>query len=672
MGISIEQYRARIGTFAARKCSRSEETRPVVFDQNTENSETLQPVLCSISWKTTSLGILLVILSALCHSQLLIIGGVESHPGPESVDDVLAALCVGAPDTSIRDCIRLYRKEATTVQHKKAFAKCDKSTLLETMEYLNVSGQDEYTKESVINKFIVRIQNLLPDTCRMCKAEYCTKLKEVTILSCSLCGQAAHNDCIAQKMGMDREQLEDLRKEEAQIRINPLEIPGCHYLCGPCEESVIPSTEAGKLKRRKHTLTTDSQSDIVFQETQEGTDHVSQSQETNDESNPTASQIDSTESSSHHEDELSTVDPPTNQLPTRGEPGGNSRTQAPEQSQNKSQGICSFFRKGTCRYGISGRGCPKQHPKAYRKLVLHGTRGPRGCNKGNACENFHPKCADNLKLLVNVFHKSTPEKMMETFLSVCLEIVKEVIPLKRQSNGTKSRKAHRIPRHRRNLMRTRQNIQLASCHSDSRRNALNKRLIEIEKQLQASHKAQSEAEEKKAVERISSNSKYFYSYAKRFSNIKVGIGPLLDAANTLVSCPKRISEMLSEQYSSVFSRPKCDISDINNLFEDEVPNLNGISDIDFGEEDLIEAMGEFACNSAAGPDGFPAMMLNKCRTSLAYPLFLIWRKSVNEGIVSNSCKLGNIIPIHKGKSRAIAKNYRPVALTSLLVETFER
>ena len=32
------------------------------------------------------------------------------------------------------------------------------------------------------------------------------------------------------------------------------------------------------------------------------------------------------------------------------------------------------------------------------------------------------------------FHKSTPEQMMETFLSVCLEIVKEVIPLKRQSN----------------------------------------------------------------------------------------------------------------------------------------------------------------------------------------------------------------------------------------------
>ena len=56
---------------------------------------------------------------------------------------------------------------------------------------------------------------------------------------------------------------------------------------------------------------------------------------------------------------------------------------------------------------------------------------------------------------------------------------------------------------------------------------------------------------------------------------------------------------------------------------------------------------------------------------IAYPLFFIWRKFVNEDIVPNNCKLGNIIPIHKGKSQAIAKNYRPVALTSLLVKTFE-
>ena len=45
---------------------------------------------------------------------------------------------------------------------------------------------------------------------------------------------------------------------------------------------------------------------------------------------------------------------------------------------------------------------------------------------------------------------------------------------------------------------------------------------------------------------------------------------------------------------------------------------------------------------------------------------------MNGGTVPDICKKANITPIHKGKSRAIPKNYRPVALTSLLVKIFEK
>ena len=45
---------------------------------------------------------------------------------------------------------------------------------------------------------------------------------------------------------------------------------------------------------------------------------------------------------------------------------------------------------------------------------------------------------------------------------------------------------------------------------------------------------------------------------------------------------------------------------------------------------------------------------------------------MNTGLVPATCKFANIIPIHKGKSRAEAKNYRPVALTSLLIKIFEK
>ena len=84
--------------------------------------------------------------------------------------------------------------------------------------------------------------------------------------------------------------------------------------------------------------------------------------------------------------------------------------------------------------------------------------------------------------------------------------------------------------------------------------AFNKRLIEIEKQLQASHAAQAKDEEQKAVEKIDRNNKYIFSYAKRFSKIVTGIGPLLNDVNELVASPRDMAEILSEQYSSVFSQ----------------------------------------------------------------------------------------------------------------------
>ena len=50
----------------------------------------------------------------------------------------------------------------------------------------------------------------------------------------------------------------------------------------------------------------------------------------------------------------------------------------------------------------------------------------------------------------------------------------------------------------------------------------------------------------------------------------------------------------------------------------------------------------------------------------------ILRRSLDEGNVPSTCKVANIIPIHKGKSRAAAKNYRPVALTSIISKIFEK
>ena len=80
------------------------------------------------------------------------------------------------------------------------------------------------------------------------------------------------------------------------------------------------------------------------------------------------------------------------------------------------------------------------------------------------------------------------------------------------------------------------------------RDALNRHLAEIKKSLQQSHLQQADFEEDRVVENFKQNSKFFYVYARKFFKIKVGIGPLIDDTNSLITCPGKMTEILAEQY----------------------------------------------------------------------------------------------------------------------------
>ena len=62
-------------------------------------------------------------------------------------------------------------------------------------------------------------------------------------------------------------------------------------------------------------------------------------------------------------------------------------------------------------------------------------------------------------------------------------------------------------------------------------------------------------EESKAVEKIKSNSKYFYSYAKRMSKIKSSINMLYNTSGEVFTDPQNMANILQGQFSSVFSDP---------------------------------------------------------------------------------------------------------------------
>ena len=284
------------------------------------------------------------------------------------------------------------------------------------------------------------------------------------------------------------------------------------------------------------------------------------------------------------------------------------------------------------------------------------------------------------------FKDSNVTDKFAVFSESCLDVVKKLIPKRKLKNKNS---LHNIPKERRCLMQRRCRVEKRMLSGSSRRknNKFFSELAEIEKQLQKSYHDERENQEHKAVAAIKVNSKYFYSYAKKFSKTKSQVGPFLKFATkeqddwvyvekVFISDPLELSEMLSSQYSSVYSSPSDNIENIESLFEEDSKSKNeshfGIYDIDFDEHDIMQAISELSTNSSAGPDRFPAMFLLKCKKSLSAPLCQLWRESLDISLIPKNMKNAHITPIHKGGRRDIPKNYRPIALTSILIKVFEK
>jgi hypothetical protein len=201
-----------------------------------------------------------------------------------------------------------------------------------------------------------------------------------------------------------------------------------------------------------------------------------------------------------------------------------------------------------------------------------------------------------------------------------------------------------------------------------RNEQLKKDLLSIENKIIKSHEEERKHDEYKAIENIKTNSKYFFTFAAKFSTSKTKIGPFVQENGEIVDDARQMSEMLNEQYGSVFSTPTANVTEHRNV--NEINDI--ITDIPFTAGSIEDAIDELKLNSSAGPDGIPAVLLKKCKKAISRPLYLLWRKSLDDQDVPSNMKHAEIFPLSKGGSRTSPANYRPVSLTSHVIKIFER
>ena len=272
-----------------------------------------------------------------------------------------------------------------------------------------------------------------------------------------------------------------------------------------------------------------------------------------------------------------------------------------------------------------------------------------------------------------MFSKLELDEMLDNFDEILYETCKSGIKRKKCKGKTS------IPKEIRKLMGKIRKLRRKEKTNGNRERA--KEIAQVEIEIQNEIEKAQERQEQIAIENIIKNPKYLYAIINN-SNKKNRInmiGPL-EKENKIIDKGEQIAETLIDEYSSEFTDQEIKYNErgeeINNKTETKKLFINEIEgelvDIEITDDDIEKAINSIDENSSAGPDGVPAFIIKKLKKQIIKPLKLMLRKSIDEGIIPKTLKSANITPIHKGGSRKVPGNYRPVSLTSHIMKIFEK
>jgi len=175
--------------------------------------------------------------------------------------------------------------------------------------------------------------------------------------------------------------------------------------------------------------------------------------------------------------------------------------------------------------------------------------------------------------------------------------------------------------------------------------------------------------ERKLAANIKKDKKSFYAYARSKSKVKVQVSTLNVQGHNLTN-DLDIAQSLNTCFASVFTQ-----ENTSNIPTPEDIFVNSddrkLKDVIFTQEDIDKELDKLRIDKAAGADGLSPRLLSETKREISYPLFVVFRKSLDDASVPDDWKCANVCPIFKKGNINLAENYRPVSLTSQICKIFE-
>ena len=168
-------------------------------------------------------------------------------------------------------------------------------------------------------------------------------------------------------------------------------------------------------------------------------------------------------------------------------------------------------------------------------------------------------------------------------------------------------------------------------------------------------------------QQIADNPKRFWSFFREKTGKKSVPNIISDGVNSCTSSVDK-SNMFNKYFFSVFSnKPEPKVKPVIKCLKN--PSLSNIT---LTIDEVYNILNSLDTSKATGPDGLPARILKECSNELAPSLCRIFNMSLSTGVVPDSWKEANVVPIHKKGNTECVTNYRPISLLCILSKILER
>jgi len=169
--------------------------------------------------------------------------------------------------------------------------------------------------------------------------------------------------------------------------------------------------------------------------------------------------------------------------------------------------------------------------------------------------------------------------------------------------------------------------------------------------------------EAKLAKHIKDDKKSFFAYVRSKTKTKSRIRTLISGNETIVEDKSEMVQEFNKFFSSTFTEEnQSTIPPSEDMFANRSDQT--LDDVDLTPESIRKKLASLRSDKATGADGISPWLLKEIQESLVNPIYILMRKSLDEGAVPNDWKTANVSPIFKKGSKNSVNNYRPVSLTS--------